>query len=112
LWLVDWETSYRNDPLTDVAILVDNFAPSSDIEEALRHGWLGCAPDRSTRARLLLMRPLTRLYYAGLLLSISTFRQPRMTPNGDLAALTPAEFDAAATNGALKPGPETLYAPW
>ena len=109
LWLIDWETSYRNDPLTDVAILVDNVAPSSEIEDALLGAWLGRAPDRPTRARLLLMRPLTRLYYAGLLLSISTSRQPRTTPDSDLAALTPAEFGAAATSGALR-GADMLYA--
>ncbi len=26
LWLIDWETWHRNDPLVDVAILIDNLA--------------------------------------------------------------------------------------
>jgi thiamine kinase-like enzyme len=26
LWLIDWESAYRNDPLVDVAIVLDNLA--------------------------------------------------------------------------------------
>src|SRR5258706_15923009 len=63
LWLVDWETAFRNDPLTDVAILADNFAPTPDLEDVLLQAWFGGAPDRHLRARLILMRQLTRLYY-------------------------------------------------
>ena len=28
LWLIDWESAYSSDPLVDVAIALDNFAPS------------------------------------------------------------------------------------
>jgi thiamine kinase-like enzyme len=35
LWLIDWETSYRNDSLTDIAILVENHASPAELEEAL-----------------------------------------------------------------------------
>jgi Ser/Thr protein kinase RdoA (MazF antagonist) len=98
LWLVDWETAYRNDPLTDVAILVESFAQTPELERALVHAWLGGEPDRALRARLALMRQLTRLYYAGLLLSIAA-SQPRETPEADLSAPTPAEFRAAFARG-------------
>jgi aminoglycoside phosphotransferase (APT) family kinase protein len=98
LWLVDWETAYRNDPLTDVAILVESFAQTPDLERALVEAWLGDEPDRALRARLTLMRQLTRLYYAGLLLSIAA-SQPPETPESDLRAPTPAEFRAAFARG-------------
>ena len=109
LWLIDWETAYRNDPLVDVAILADNFAPTPDLEDALLQGWLGHAPDRLVRARLALMRPLTRLYYAGLLFGIFA-TAPRGVPDSDLAAPTPSEFRAAVAEGRLKLGAaETMY---
>jgi aminoglycoside phosphotransferase (APT) family kinase protein len=102
LWLVDWETSYRNDPLTDVAILLDNFAQTPELERALVEAWLGAEPDRALRARLALMRQLTRLYYAGLLLSFAA-QQPREAPETDLGAPTPDEFRAAVARGELAP---------
>jgi len=29
LWLIDWESAYRNDPLVDVAIALDRFGPGA-----------------------------------------------------------------------------------
>jgi aminoglycoside phosphotransferase (APT) family kinase protein len=103
LWLVDWETAYRNDPLTDVAILVESFAQTPELERTLVAAWLGDEPDRVLRARLALMRQLTRLYYAGLLLSFAA-APPRAAPETDLAAPTPAELRAAAARGEHAPG--------
>jgi Ser/Thr protein kinase RdoA (MazF antagonist) len=109
LWLVDWETAYRNDPLTDVAILVESFAQTPELERALVEAWLGGEPDRALRARLTLMRQLTRLYYAGLLLSIAA-SQPREPPESDLGAPTPAEFRAAFARGEHAPtSRETMF---
>jgi aminoglycoside phosphotransferase (APT) family kinase protein len=109
LWLIDWETAYRNDPLTDVAILVENFAPMPDLERVLVEAWLGHEPDRTLRARLMLMRLLTRLYYAGLLLSLVA-RQPRQAPETDLAAPSPDEFRAAVERGEHSPASqETIF---
>jgi len=109
LWLVDWETAYRNDPLTDVAILVENFAQTPELERALVEAWLGEEPDRALRARLALMRQLTRLYYAGLLLSLAAGRA-RAAPEADLNAPTPAEFRAALARGEHAPtSPATMF---
>jgi phosphotransferase family enzyme len=109
LWLVDWETAYRNDPLTDVAIVAENFAATPELENALLEAWMGHAPDRALRARFTLMRVLTRLYYAGLMLSISA-AAPRSDPDTDLSAPTPEEFHAEVADGRVKAGaPETMY---
>ena len=35
LWLIDWESAYRNDPLVDVATMLDNLAPSPELESVL-----------------------------------------------------------------------------
>ncbi len=89
LWLIDWESAYRNDPLVDVAIMLDNQAP--ELEDVLLHAWLGRAPDNALRARLALIRSLTRLYYAGVLLSASA-TMTRAAPDGDLSIPTVAGF--------------------
>jgi hypothetical protein len=101
LWLVDWETAFRNDPMVDVAILVDNLASSPELEGILLGAWLGRDPDQSVRARLTVMRPLTRLYY-GLILFALAPAPPE--PHGDLRALTPREFGAALAQGTFAPG--------
>lgn len=110
LWLVDWEASYRNDPLVDVAILVENLAPTPELETTLVEVWRGHAPDDVLWARLRLMRQLTRMYYAGLLLTFSA-RVRYAEPETDLTALTPAEFAGAVAKGQLKPAsPEAMWA--
>jgi aminoglycoside phosphotransferase (APT) family kinase protein len=100
LWMIDWETSGRNDSMTDIAILTENFARTPELEQALVEAWLGRHPDRSGRARLRLMRKLTRLYYAGILLATATGGEPIK----DLAAPTEAEFRTLVTSGQIQPG--------
>jgi aminoglycoside phosphotransferase (APT) family kinase protein len=109
LWLVDWETSYRNDPFTDVAVVSNELAATPELEDALLAGWLGRPPDRVERARLLLMRQLTRLYYGGIIFSAFA-ASPGAPPLADLRALTPDEFRTAVAQGRLRLGaPETLH---
>ena len=103
LWLIDWETAFRNDPLVDVAIVAENFAATAELEMALLTSWMGTTPDRMVIARLLLIRQLTRLYYAGLLLTAvgRTTDDSLMT---DLAAPTTGEFHSLVASGVLVPG--------
>lgn len=108
LWLVDWETAFRNDPLADIAITVENFAATPELGDVLLTAWLGRAPDRLIRARLALMRQFARLYYACLI--FSTFIG-RRAPETDLTAPTVAEFQEAFAQGRLTAGgAETLMA--
>jgi aminoglycoside phosphotransferase (APT) family kinase protein len=100
LWLIDWETAYRNDPLVDVAILVENHAQTPELEDALVRSWLGREPSREIRERLRLMRLMTRLYYAGLLM-MSTGKPG--APITDLVAPTPDEFRSMVAAGHLQP---------
>jgi hypothetical protein len=109
LWMIDWESSYRNDPLVDAAIMLDSFAPSPDIEAVLLQAWLGRAPDETLCGRLTLVRAFTRLYYAGVLLSASAAASWR-APDTDLLAPTTPEFRQASRRGRLKSGtPETKH---
>jgi aminoglycoside phosphotransferase (APT) family kinase protein len=103
LWLIDWENSFRNDPLVDLATALDNFAPSPELEEVLLAASLGRAPDGTLRDRLALMRSLTRLFYAGVLFSASA-TAPRTRPDSDLSAPTAAEFERAIRDGRLSAG--------
>jgi aminoglycoside phosphotransferase (APT) family kinase protein len=109
LWLVDWETAYRNDPLVDVAILLDQLECTPEMEQAVLAGWSGGAPDASQCARLTLIRAATRLYYAGLML-MPFAAVPRERPDGDLSAPTPAAFRRDVEEGRLAAAsPETLF---
>jgi hypothetical protein len=103
LWLVDWESAYRNDPLVDVAIMCDHLARAPDLEKALLQAWLGRAPDEALRARLELVRALTRLYFAGVFLSASAL-VPHAAPDPSLAAPTLPALAQAVDAGRLKFG--------
>lgn len=102
LWLVDWETAFRNDALADVAILVDNPAVTPDQAQLLAEAWLGRTPDEPLLARLTLMRLMTRLYYGALMLSVGAAAHD---PADDLTAMGAAELQAAAAAGRLRGGP-------
>ena len=109
LWLVDWETAYRNDSITDLAVVTHELAATPDLQHELLRSWLGREPDPATNARLVLMRQLTRMFFA-----CAIFRHfagdTRREPDADLEALTPAEFVASIQQGRLRIGsPELLY---
>lgn len=109
LWLIDWESAYRNDPLVDVATILDTLAPSPELEDVFLWAWLGHAPDAALRDRLHVIRALTRLYYAGVLLSASAAASGAMADT-DLSAPTLPDFRQAIRDGRVKPGaPETKH---
>jgi predicted Ser/Thr protein kinase len=103
LWLIDWESAYCNDPLIDVATLFDHLARAPELEAALLEAWLGRTVDEALRARLKLVRALSRLYYAGVMLSASA-RAPRAAPDESLAAPTLAELELALSTGRVTYG--------
>lgn len=109
LWLVDWETGYRNDSLADVAIVTHELAATAELQEILVRAWLGREPDRGTRARLVLMRQITRIFFASVLFRLFA-ADPNREPDPSLVALTPAEFVGALQSGRLRLGtPQVLY---
>jgi aminoglycoside phosphotransferase (APT) family kinase protein len=100
LWLIDWETAYRNDPVVDAAVMTLYIAASPETQEALVRSWLGRPSDRVLRARLVLMRQLVKLFYGlanGLFVAAA---QPGLIET-NLAAPTPAAFRAAIDRGRL-----------
>lgn len=103
LWLIDWESAYRNDPVVDIAIALDSFASSPELETLLLSAWLGRAPDDELCARLDLVRALTRLYYAGVLLSASAASLGALADN-NLSAPTNRDLVRDIRNGKIEPG--------
>jgi thiamine kinase-like enzyme len=102
LWLVDWELASRNDRLFDFAIATTEIANTPDLEAALLTSALGRPPDAALRARLHVVRQLTRLFYGCIALDAAmTGRSER---EDSLDALSPAQFQAAAAQGRLAPG--------
>jgi Ser/Thr protein kinase RdoA (MazF antagonist) len=102
LWLIDWETAFPNDPLVDVAIVAKGPTMTAPLEDALLTAWLGREPDADVRARLALMKPLTRLYYGVLLLALTP------DPVDDLLAPSIEAFQAALASGRLAIGSPQL----
>lgn len=100
LWLIDWESACRNDPLVDAAIVIDHFARSQELEDMLLKAWFGRAPDE---ARFAKVRALTRLYYAGVMLSASAAAL-WVKDDTDLSAPTPQQFRRAIDEGRLTRG--------
>jgi aminoglycoside phosphotransferase (APT) family kinase protein len=109
LWLIDWESAFRNDPLIDVAIVLDGLVRTPDLEEIFLNAWLGRAPDQDIRARLEVTQALTRLYYAGVFLSASA-AAAWVKGDTDLSVPSVAEFQQAVQTGRLRAGtPENWH---
>jgi hypothetical protein len=103
LWLIDWETAFLNDPLADVAIAANYLTATREQEHVLLERCLGRTPETGDRARFALMRQMTRLFYAGLMLSIAGTR-PNSRVEEDLAAPTLPQVFAAIAQGELAGG--------
>ncbi|MFI4934361.1 MAG: phosphotransferase [Caulobacterales bacterium] len=102
LWLVDWELASRNDPLFDLAIATIEIADTPDLEAALLAAAFGLPPDAALRARLRVVRQLARLFYGCIALEAVAAERPERDVSLD--ALSPAQFQTAATHGRLASG--------
>jgi aminoglycoside phosphotransferase (APT) family kinase protein len=110
IWLIDWELACRGDPLVDVAILTTELAETPELEDALLEATFGLTPNGRLRARLTVIRLLTRLFYGCIVLD-SLSGVLRSVPDVGLAALTPAAFRTAVADGRLASGTaEVAYA--
>jgi hypothetical protein len=110
VWLIDWELAFRNDPLVDLAILTTDLAETPELEAGLLEAAFGTPPTRRLRARLGIIRLLTRAYYGGIVLD-SLAGQLRSAPDIGRAAESPAAFRAAIAAGRLASGsPDIAYA--
>jgi aminoglycoside phosphotransferase (APT) family kinase protein len=110
VWLIDWEMAFRNDPLVDLAILTTELMEAPELEALLLEAAFGRMPNGRLRARLSVIRLLTRLFYGCIVLD-SLVDTLRSVPDIGLAASSPAAFRAAVVEGRLASGsPETAYA--
>jgi aminoglycoside phosphotransferase (APT) family kinase protein len=102
LWLIDWETASRNDPLIDVATASSFAGTTTELAEVLLRAWLGREPDALLRARRSLMYWLTRLYGGCILLTI--VMDPATPQHVDLTPMSIVEFGARIASGDLVAG--------
>jgi aminoglycoside phosphotransferase (APT) family kinase protein len=110
VWLVDWELAFCNDPLVDLAILTTELLQAPELEDVVLEAAFGKIPNGRLRARLGVIRLLTRLYYGCIVLDSLAEALP-IPPDIGLAASSPAAFRAAVAEGRLASGtPETAYA--
>jgi hypothetical protein len=110
VWLVDWELAFGNDPLVDIAILTTELAETPELEDALLEAAFSLKPNRPLRARLGVIRLLTRLFYGCVVLD-SLVGVLRSVPDVGVTARTPAAFRTAVADGRLASGTaETAYA--
>src|SRR5262249_24574724 len=107
--LVDWELAWRNDPLVDVAILTTEIVEAEELQSVLLEATFGRKPDDRMRARLKVIRLLTRLFYGPIVLDSLTGSLSK--PDASLAMFTQASLRSAIAEGRLKSGTaETAYA--
>jgi aminoglycoside phosphotransferase (APT) family kinase protein len=110
LWLIDWELAFGNDPLVDLAILTTELLEAPELEDVLLEAAFGRMPNRRLRARLGVIRLLTRLFYGCIVLD-SLAGTLRSAPDIGLAASSPAAFRAAVAEGRFAAGtPEIAFA--
>ena len=103
LWLVDWELAFQNDRLVDLAILTTDIAEGPELEDAVLTAALGSKLTPELRARLLLIRQLTRLFYGCVVLQSLAVELPSIQHDGK-AHLTPEAFRLGVEEGLWKPG--------
>lgn len=109
LWLVDWETAGRNDPMVDLASLCAHLGPTPELQSAVLRAALGREPRQDDRDRLVLASQLGRLF-AGMILLL-VVDDPTTPVHDDLTALSIEEFTAGVGAGELVPGtPATTIA--
>ena len=108
LWLIDWETAYRNHPFVDLAIVSETFATTPESEDTLLRTWLGRETDATARDTLHAVRRLPRLYYACFLLQAGGAAQQK--PVADISVPGPAAILQALNEGRLaRGGARTLF---
>jgi thiamine kinase-like enzyme len=100
VWLVDWQAAFLNDPMLDLAIIANYFAPEPTDEEALLGAYLGSSPCRRRLERLRLMRQVGRIYYGVMMINSAAGWVP---PNRARRLQAPphAEVIAEIANGRI-----------
>ena len=102
--------AFRNDPLVDLAILTTELVEAPELEDVLPQAAFGLIPNRRLRARLSVIRLLTRLFYGGIVLDnlVDTLRP---VPDSALPHPAPPRFAPRWRRGGWRPVPPRLPTP-
>jgi aminoglycoside phosphotransferase (APT) family kinase protein len=109
LWLVDWETANRNDPMIDLATMCTHLGPTVELRDEVLAAWRGAPVDELLRSKVVLAENLVRLFAGCILLLI--VQDPATPSHTDLTAMSPVEFGERIERGDLVAGqPATTLA--
>jgi len=75
-WFVDWESAFAADRYVDLAAVANFFARSEAEREVVLAAYFGEALDDYRRARFFLMRQISRLFYATVMLNAAAGERP------------------------------------
>jgi hypothetical protein len=75
-WFVDWESAFAADRYVDLAAIANFFARSEAEREVVLGAYFGDALDDYRRARFFLMRQISRLFYATVMLNAAAAERP------------------------------------
>ena len=64
IWIIDWETAFRNDRYVDLAIVGNSFLSNEGEEEIYLRTYFGDSLDDRKRARFFLMQQVCHMFYA------------------------------------------------
>lgn len=112
LWVIDWETAFRNDRYADLASVANfffrdepaNSEPGTE-EEVLLRAYFGDELGDYHRARFFLMRQICRMYYAMLLMLSASGRAPDGVWDEDMQTPRLREFHRRFAAGAAEADP-------
>jgi hypothetical protein len=93
-WLVDWESAFCADRYVDLATVVNFFGETEAERELILTTYFGRAPLAAERARLELMRQVSRIFYGVMLLSAVKREDPAFTLGEDAFAAAAASRPA------------------
>jgi len=88
MWLIDWEAASMNDPMLDLGNILHWFTMEPAQEAVFLEAYFGSPPGGRQRAKLTLMRQVTRCFYTAIFMLLAVQRsRGRLPPMAERATL-------------------------
>src|SRR5262249_23319277 len=76
LWVIDWDGAFSNDRYVDLAAVANSFAQTEELELEFLQTYFGEGVDEYRRARLHVMRQVSRIIYSVLMVQVANRNKP------------------------------------